>query len=67
MSRVLVKDHEKQAGSIGVIEMMNYTFQISEAGGGGVRGAGKGTAQKKTRCSVSERISTMLGCDVDRE
>ena len=49
----------------GVIETVKYTFEISETRG--MRGAGTGTAQKKTRCIVSERISTRLGCDVDRE
>ena len=61
-------DHEKQAGAItlaGVIEIVKYTFDISETRG--MRGAGTGTAQKKTGCIVSERISTRLGCDVDRE
>ena len=32
-----------------------------------VRRARTGTAQTKTGCIISERISTMLGCDVDRE
>ena len=62
-------DHEKQAGAItlaGVIEIvLKYTFEISETRG--MRGAETGTAQKKTGCIVSERISTRLGCDVDRE
>ena len=49
----------------GVIEIVKYTFEISETRG--MRGAGAGTAQKKTGCIVSERISTKLGCDVDRE
>ena len=53
----------------GVIEVVNYKFEISETKGGGVRGAGTGTgtAQKKTGCIVSEIISMTLGCDVDRE
>ena len=58
-----------QAGAItlaGVrIEIAKYTFEISETRG--MCGAGTGTAQKKTGCIVSEKISTMLGCDVDKE
>ena len=61
-------DHEKQAGAktlAGVIEVVNYTFEISETRG--VRRAGTGTAQKKTGCIVWEKMSTMSGCDVDGE
>ena len=64
-------DHEKQAGSIaGVIEIVKYTFEISETRGGG--GGGCAELQQvllnnKTGCIVSERSSTRLGCDVDRE
>ena len=41
--------HEKQAGAItlaGVIEIVKYTFEISETRG--IRGAGTGSAQNKT-------------------
>ena len=46
-------DHENQAGAItlaNVIEIVKYTFEISETRGGGGRGAGTDTAQKKTGC-----------------
>ena len=41
-------DHEKQAGAItlaGVIEIVKYTFEISETRG--MRGVGTGTAQRR--------------------
>ena len=56
-------NHGKQVGAIaGVIEIVYYTFEVSETRG--KRGAG---TQKKTGCLVSKRISTRLGCDVDRQ
>ena len=46
---------------------MYMTVSETRGGGGAELAQVLGTAQKKTGCIVSERISTMLGGGVDRE